>query len=664
MDMELPKSRDRLAGVVHARLRAAALWRSQNRVDKCESVETWQARCDRAYRREHEPSELKVYPDMSGYMPVSKFKVDGTLAAITDLLAPVIMRPFAVTPTPEPELNQDSIQVVRDAVARELQQLLASKGLSLLDVMSSDGVVYDEAEQWIRARTRAVAQAERDLQRNLAARSVSKIETAMADMLAESAWRSEFSRFLRNGLKDMAAFIRGPEFVRKPQAVWRGNAYTRTYKMVPEFRTIEFWNAYPAPDASSAADGEGFTETEWVTVEQLATLMDVRGYDKSALRELIENHPKADYGWVPDKAMTFPSLFGNKGRETTKPTGIMRIRHQGRFTGAELANLGVDSVGMTEMVDLEIEVIGGRVVKVGEVPAPSGMRNVYSTSFREDAGVYGSPIPFMLYDAQIRINRLHYLAIKAAMQQAGAHYLYDPNAMVNGDRPTLLPFTGSVVNMRAVPGTVPVMTQQPQPTFGALWAQMLAEIKLTDEITGVSVLNYAAPQSNPALRTATGMSMLYAAASKQVKNFLANIDSNVMPHLLGNAYRILIETRPDLRIGADARIGSSGLSSLIEREVQQARLAETIQFLTNGAAAGVVPKPILDGAWRLFLESLGLKAEVDQYMPEGGIEQAIRDAIVRSEPQTQVNVAPQTPVAPEMLPNEVTMGARDAVAPL
>ena len=660
--IDLPKHRDALAEIVHARLRAAARYRAQTRLDKNESAETWQARCDRAYRREHEETELRLYPDMSTYMPISRYKVDGTLAALTDLLSPVIMRPFAIRPTPEPSLSKESMSLVSDAVTDELRTLLAERGMSIIDIVDESGSVYEEAEQWIRAKTRAVAKAERDLQRNLAARSIRQIEAALADMLEESRWRNEITKFLRNGLKDMCAFIRGPEFVRRPSAAWAGNRYVQRYEFVPEFRTIEWWNAYPAPDASCATDGEGFTEIEWLSLEQLATLQQTKGYDKEALARVIESFPSTEYGWM-DVGANLLTMTSIPDRQIAPRSAVMRIRHQGRFTGAELMRAGVMSVDLGEMVDIEIEVIGGHVVKVGDVPAPGGVRNVYSTSFREDSGVYGSPIPYMLFDQQKRINRLNYLAMKAAMQQAGAFYVMNADSFPDGLMPSGMPFTGIRVDLRKTPGANPLSPQQPQPTFGALWAQMLAEIKLTDEVTGVSVLNYAAPQSNPALRTATGMSMLYAAASKQIKNFLANIDTNVMPMLLGNAYRILIETRPDLRIGADAKIGSSGLSSLLEREIQQARLAETIQFLTNGTAAGVVPRQLLDAAWRMFLESLGLKAEVDQYMPEGGIEQAVRDAIVRSEPQTPVNVAPQTPVAPEDMPNEVDIGRRDPVAP-
>lgn len=653
------KPEDRIARIVHARYDRSRHYRSTQRMDKGKSIDEWQAICERACARIHEPTELQTFKHMVGYMPVSAFKVDGTAAALLDLITPVIEAPFSIDPTPEPTLSRESVASITRDVVRELRAIVEANGLALTDLVEDDGVNPD-AEEFIRERAKAAALVRRNIEKRMSERAMKLAEVAMRDMFLQSSWKAVFSDFLRNGLKHMAAFIRGPEYVRKPIPVWQGNAYRMQYRMVPEFRVIDYAFAFPSPDADYAWQGEGFTEAYWTSINDLYVMRDDPGYDRSQIQRIIEAYPNKKAGWTPvHSGLGRPNDLRAAGLPRKQGDArILRLIHQGTFSGRELADAGITGYALDELHDIEAEVIGNVTIRVRRTPSPGGHRNVYSCSFRPDGGVYGKSIPYMLHDTQTRVNRLYYWSMLAAMQQAGAFYMIDPRFVAGEQNISLMPFHQIRVN-NAVGAASPVTPVQSEPTFQMLWNQMLAEIQLADHITGVSVMHYAQPEG-PVLRTATSMSLLYGAASKQIKAYLNAIDTYVLPPMLSNAYRMLIEERKDLRFGADARIGSKGLHKLMAREATQVRLAESLQFVTNGAAAGVVPPELVRATWRMFLDTLGLP--VDEYMPDVGSEEQIRAALAAETPATDMTVDEQTPVPAEALTPNIQFGDNQTTA--
>lgn len=180
------------------------------------------------------------------------------------------------------------------------------------------------------------------------------------------------------------------------------------------------------------------------------------------------------------------------------------------------------------------------------------------------------------------------------------------------------------------------------------------EIRMTDQIAGVSVIMHDAMPSGPQLRSATGVTILYATAAKQLKNYLFNIDTYVLPPLLQNLYAHVMETRKDLRDGADAKVGSVGLNQLMNKEIQEARLFEAFQVIAAAANTGKLPEKLVAEAYRKMAESLGLS--VDEFMPDVGASQEIDQAVGQSTPQTPIALPGNVPVDPSVLPGNVTLG--------
>lgn len=641
-----------LAKLVMHRFRRAAEHRQNFKLDGNVGAYEWQMRCHRMHKKIHEQSELKAFPDMRFYLGVARFKVDGTAAALNDLVAPIIEKPFSISATPVPDLSRNG----RDEVKRKLKELLSQKlseqQLSAQDLIdSSSGALFPEVDQWIKETTAGLRANRAVIERNLTSKAIRREESILADWFIESNWKMAFTDFLRNGLKDLTAYIRGPEMTKRPVLTWRGNQFVREYKLAPSFRTIGWFNAYPGIDSRTANDGEGFTEIQKISRADLTLLRRDSRYSSSEIDRVLDERRFTSRDWLMEEWGKAPNKVNSIWQETEM---IDRVLHQGKFSGRELLEGGVSGIDLNEIIDAEVEIVGNRIIRISLVNSPGGMRNVFSCSYRMEDGAQGSSICSILYDSQLRINRLYRLCSKASNQQAGATYFAQLEALHDTDIDGVFnPFEVNPLNSRTDIRNALSMVQ-PQPTYRQLWDQLLAEVKMTDEISGVSVLNYAAPQSNPGLRTATGMSLLFASAAKQLKNFAYSIDTYVLPPMLKHSHRMVVTEHKELQWAADAEIGSAGLSRLLAKELQEARVVESLANITQAVSANILPREIGSSAWRSYADSLGLP--VDEYMPSTDQSTEIAGALASSSPNTPVTIAPSTPVAPDLLSGGLVKG--------
>lgn len=641
-----------LARVVMRRFRRAAEHRRSFKLDGNVGAYEWQMRCYRMHKKIHEQSELDAFPDMRFYMGVGRFKVDGTAAALNDLVAPIIEKPFALSPTPVPDLSRDGREEVKQKLKQMLNAKLAESGLSPQDIIdSSTGALYPEVDRWIKETTAGLRVNRQVIERNLTNKAIKREEVLLGDWFIESNWKMVFTDFLRNGLNDLTAYIRGPEMTMRPVLTWRGNKFVREYKLAPTFRTIDWFSAYPGVDSRTANDGEGFTEVQKISRADLTLLRRDDRYSRSEIDKVLEERRFHSRDWLMEEWGSAPQKSNQIWDDTET---VDRVLHQGKFSGRELLEGGVTGIDLNEIVDAEVEIVGHRIIRIQLVNSPGGMRNVFSCSYRMGNSAQGSSICSILYDSQLRINRLYRLCSKAANQQAGATYFTQMDAMHDSDIDGVFqPFEVNPLNARADLRNVLSMVQ-PQPTYRQLWEQLLAEVKMTDEVSGVSVLNYAAPQSNPGLRTATGMSLLFASAAKQLKNFAYSVDTYVLPPMLKHAHRMVVTDHKELQWAVDAEIGSAGLSRLLAKELQEARVTESLANVTQAVSANILPKEIGAAAWRSYADSLGLP--VDEFMPSTEQSTEIAGALASSSPNTPATIAPNTPVAPELLSGGLVKG--------
>ena len=641
---------DHIARVVMARFKRASDFRRNFKLDGNVGALEWQRRVDRMHHKIHEPEEVRAFPDMRFYLGIGRLKEDGTSAAINDLVSPIIDKPFNLTPTPRPSLSKDGQAEVKRQLQQQLVDVLNANGLRPEDLVR-DGGAHPQVADWIKQTTSKLRGTRMNIEKTLMAGAIMDETSVIADWFAESNWKMEFTDFMRNGLRDLTTYIRGVEMVKKPVNKWNGNKFVTVYDLVPSFRCIPWYNAYPGTDSRTANDGEGFTELTDISKEDLTLLISDKRYNGQNIAKILTEREFCSREWLMEEFASRPNKVNEKwhGNET-----IARIIHQGKFSGRELGKAGITGVADNDLVDMEVEIIGNRCIRLDHVKSPGGTRNVFSCSYRMGSGAQGSSINSILYDSQLRINRLYRLVSKATAQQAGAVYFASMDGLKGTDLDGVFqPFEVNPLNSKADIKNV-ISMQQPQPTYTQLWNQLLAEVKMTDEISGVSILNYAAPQNGPGLRTATGMSLLFASAAKQLKNYMYMIDTYVLPPVLKNMHRMAVSTTPGLVYAADANIASAGLSALLARELQEARVTESLGLLTQAQAQGLLPKELVTDAFDTYAESLGLNPTKYGLSNSNGME--INSALASSSPGTTVKIAPQTPVSPAMLDGGLTKG--------
>lgn len=642
---------DHIAKLVMARYRRAKEFRSSYKLDGNVGADEWQRRCYRMHNKRHEESELKAFPDMRFYLGVGRLKVDGTAAAINDLVSPIIDQPFNLNATPIPTLSKDGEETVNAMLKRRLMEVMEANQLAPADLVR-DGEPDPRVKAWIKENTQKLRLTQIGIENELTAQGIKQETAILKDWYAQSNWKMEFTDFLRNGLRDLSAYIRGPEMMMKPINRWNGNTFETVYEPIMSFRCIPWDYAFPAPDSRTPDGGEGFTEINDISRNDLTLLMQDKRYNATNIKKILDERLVHSRDWLMEDFLARPNRVSTvwQGTETIK-----RVIHQGVFSGRELKKGGFTGIDDDDMLDMEVEVIANIVIRFSRIASPGGMRNVFGCSYRMESGPQGSSINSILFDSQLRINRQYRLVSKAVQQQAGASYFVNMDSLDGTDIDGVFqPFEVNPLNSRNLDVRAVLNSVQPQPTYSMLWQQLLAEIKMTDEISGVSILNYAAPQNGPGLRTATGMSLLFASAAKQLKNYMYAVDTYVLPGQLKIAHRMAVSTTPSLHWTADANIASAGLSSLLARELQEARITESLGLLSQAAGQGLLPRALVADAFNQFADSLGLRP--DSYQTPRASSTEIAGALAASSPGTEVAIAPQTPVNPAMLDGGLTKG--------
>lgn len=567
-----------------------------------------------ANKCEYQPDEkglLGPYNDV--YMGICALKCRAGESWLNDIILNNIEKPWTLDPTPEPDLPEKLKLETVDLLLAELPHI------------NSLAALKDRAKQ-LKSAQNKVAYAE-------AEKATQKMETKIADQMAEGGWTETFGKFIADLCAYPAAIIRGPVVVQRPTAKWDGNVYKISDSSIPVSRTVSPFDAFPSPSSTSCQDGHAFMERARYSHSDLHGYIGVKGFSEPNIRQTLDYYPNGyEIGLFDDSTR---DMMEEKNQQSFNGSKLLdTIIYNGKIPGDLLAEHGILVKDPQKHYECEIWVVGDYVVRAVLNPNPLGLRPLHNTSYRKIPGSFwGQGIICLVYDT----NRVGNASARALVRNMG--YASGPIGEVVSDRvegtqdPTnIQPYHVFLVQ--------PDMSGTGAPAYKFHSVDSIAEdlmavferfMKIADDLSGIPSYVLGNPNVAGAGRTMGGLSMLMGNAAKGIKNVQLNIDRDVITGLINGFFMYNMLTSDDDGIKADAKVVARGATGLLQRELAQTRTVEILQLLTpyvqrgpNGEPGAISPEG-LSILLREILKSTGLP--IDDIIPNPKAQDELMDLV-------------------------------------
>jgi hypothetical protein len=572
------------------------------------------AKCIRSKKGVYEPNDIKAIKEFGGseiYMMLTNVKSRSIEAQIKDIILPAGEKPWAIDPTPVPELPSEIV----DRIAQKMQG-------ELMEVMQAFGPGIPITPEMIDIRMAELMDESRAEIRKVAANECTEAEQHVEDLLQEGGFYDEMADFVKDFSTYLTAFLRGPFVMGERQLVWKerpdGTSYPdHEVKGVMKYKRVSPFDMYPAPAAKNLNDGYLF-ERMRLRPEQLWAFKESAGFSKVAVEACLLDHRGGNltnWLWTDQERANIE----NRPQEQTDPTTVIEcLLFHGDIPGRLLREWGIKYEGdISDPVSVSAMVCGHRVLMLRINKHPLGWKPYYSASFDPSAdSIWGNAPPELMEDCQRMCNAAaramaNNMSIGSGPQVEVFKDRIDPGDDIQRMWPwkiwkTLSDPTGS--GKPAVNFYQPNMiTQELMTVFNFFYTQ-------AGEQLGVPAYDQGSEQGTKggAAGTAHGLAMLMTASSKIMKDAIGSIDRNVIKKIIFQTWLFAITTGV-MEYEGDINIVARASEYLIVAEQLQARRQEFLAFTNNPVDLAIIG---MDGRANVLRETVkSLKMDGDNIVP-------------------------------------------------
>jgi len=538
--------------------------------------------CRRQRSGKYDPEVLQKIRKTGGadvFMNLTSVKCRAAGAWIKDVLLQPGERPFAIVPTPVPEIPKDEETRIVEEVFNETKEMMMAGGIESITTQQ----VGDRLQELL-AR---VAQEKQESAKMAATR----FETKIDDEFQQGGFYEALGLMIDDLATYPAGFICGPEVRKVKTQVWGqvddGRWMPRIAdKLLRQYRRINPFDIYPSPGARNIQDGYLF-ERATFSRSALARMIGVPGFSEIAIRQILR-----DYGEKGHKlALTTDSEradLENRPNEQTDPwPGLDTLIFWGEIQGRKLIEWGMKKELIPDPdMDYQITawmidytVIGARLNS-----NPLGLRPYHSASYEPMSdSIYGrSPVELMR-DVQRICNALARAVVNNAGMASG------PQVEINKDRTDPDEDLESIWAWRiwktkddaSGHGKPAIQFYQPQAIMDQLLKVYEYFFNQASEHTGIPQYIYGDANVGGAGKTASGLSMLMNAASKTLKAVVFGIDNGVIRPIVRDHWtHLMLYDETEYKSG-DINIIARASEYLIIQEQLQIRRQEFLNMTNN-----------------------------------------------------------------------------------
>jgi hypothetical protein len=641
------EQQDSLAGVVLERYRRAKEYRGVYVVHQKHTAETLMERADKQYRREYTSQDAAEMQAAFGFCPsrylgIVQQKVNATVAWSNDLIVNNLDSMFTVTPSPNPDLDKDSLDRIRRGVRAQLRQRMLDAGIAdprLL--LTADGEPNDRINDFLREQVMALKQVEQARIVGLAASQARIAQTAMRDTMVEGGFRQAYAAYSFDRALHGIGIMRFPDWQRKPKLVHGRSGKARLeWVTSPWFRHVRVFDFFPICDAIDYQTNTGNTERTSITKAELISMAKQEHFFSAQIEKILEEFAFRTRNWLD--ADQHDRDAGWWGLDETIPLLI----HEGYFSGDELREYGIDGIDPMDYVSARIEVCGARTIKCRLLRMPGGAdRSYFGAPFNKIGDNLYDYLGMgaMLWDSEQRVNRLMHLFEHNADWSSRPPLLTNPSVFENpNDARNIVPGGSYQVEDRwATSGSMPEPVRPIQTVsaqYHLLMTQVGAILRQADEDCGIPAFAYGAQDFG---RSSLGeYSQRMTNALRTIKQSALNEDMYFIEPAFTGLFNHKMTTEKDFSAGQDVGVLVRGMTGLLREDERIQREQAVLPLLLSPAAAQVVPEQAVRYAVRNLLEQAGFPVEA-LGMSDPAIDRAL--AVAAGQP-----TAGSTPGGPQV----------------
>lgn len=529
-----------------------------------------------AYRGMYSPGQLsQLEPGTHIYLPLTQVKCRSMQNWLVDIMANAVDRPYTLKPTPVPEIPP------------HLEQIATEK---LMGYLRTGQIAPDQlAEMADQARSIALT---------LVASNTKQAADAMAakieDQLAEGGWRDTFDELVVDASHLPAAVMVGPVVEDMKRVRWVDGQPQQRIDRVFRFKRVSPFDFFPAPGTKSVQDAPYHIIVERKGQDDLEMMMDLPNYNAEAISALIAQQPYGNTKWHGGHGMSaMRDEFEGGDRETSQvtPTQEWHVLHYyGRLPVRLAREYGIDlspEKSYQGMVEVELEICAGFVLRAVTTPYPVDRRPIYVFGFQRRAGtIWYDSLPWILRDVQRGVNASVRALVKNMALSAGPVVEADIDRLAEErDIEQVVPYRVYKVTSDAMKSTASPALRFNQMQSTALhllrvWAEFANQ---ADEVSGIPAYVAGNPSVAGAGRTLGGLAMLMGNAAKGIKRVIGQADNGLIQPMVEMLYMINMLYLDDASVKADAQIVARGAAGLLQRELSQSRAMDLLQILLQPA---------------------------------------------------------------------------------
>ena len=479
------------------------------------------------------------------YLNITKPKTDAAVARVQEMLMPNDDKPWAIEPTPIPELDEGD----------------PDRPLTL-----GDGTQAKASD--VAAVVRQRAQAKSD-----------KMADWIEDRFVEGSVYAEMRKVIRDAGRLGTGCLKGPFPVVKTDRRWsmQGNVAMLVVadKTSPTSRRVDIRDVFPDPACGECIhDGSYFVERDFLTARQLRKLAKVEGYDAKAIAAALKEGPRRN--------ARDARRFRNEPGETVQDSDVFEVfYYYGDVEPATLLALGVSQNTIRED-DLYLSSVPSIVTMLNGKPIKAAINPLETGEFPYDL------FPWEIVDGQ-PWGRGVPRKMRAAQQMlvASVRALMENGGLTKGPQigitDGLVPLDGNYsITGRKLWRFTPTEANNDINKAMAVWNIPSAQrelsaiiefaLKMADELTNLPMLLQGQQGTAPEL--VKGMQMLMANANAPLRVIAKQYDDFlVVPHLR-RYYDWGMQSGPDDARG-DMEVQARGSTALIQREFAREVLAQS-----------------------------------------------------------------------------------------
>ena len=572
-----------------------------------DSISGWSARllaAERSFKGQYDPqqlAEIQRYGGSTVFARMVSAKCRGASALLRDVYL-TADRPFGLEPPSDPEVPVEIFGAVTDKVTSEIRTQMEA----------GQQVTADQ----VRDRTLALLSAARLAAKKKASERCTIAEDKLDTILRAGGFYDALAEFLTYLPMFPFAVIKGPVVKIDTEIQWKNGQPFE--KMVPRMKwyCVSPFDIWWTPGVSRIKDAN-IIERVRLTRAELNDALDLPGYDKEAVRGVLENYGRGIANdW--DSTDSARAVMENRENPVWNRSGLITcLEYHGTQQGKTLLEFGFTPEQIPDPLrDYTIQawLIGNYIIKAQLAPSPR-KRHPYSlTSYDK---VPGTPVGNSLNDILADLQQIACAALRAlsnnmAMASGPQVVVNDERLAPGEDGESIFPWKRWHVTSDPVSTAStqkPIEFFQPDSRAAEILGVYKAAMEMADDASSIPRYVSGGQPGSGAGRTASGLAMLMGNASKVLQTVAANIDGDVMTYVLEDLLDLVLLTdTTDLLDGTES-IAVKGVAVAMQRETMRSRQIEFLQVTANPIDFGIIGPKGRANVLRPVANSLGLPGE-------------------------------------------------------